>query len=1152
MRNIRLATVVLLSLVAVFVAPTAVQAQTASITGTVNDATGAMVPSAKVTARNTETNSARSTQTTDTGTYRITNLMPGIYEVLFEKQGFQTLRFSRVSLTVDQVLTLDAKVEVSAVSQTMEVNAQSMAPVELENAQISNVVDSRRITELPLIVRDPYQLILLSPGVIQSNSGLGGFSVNGQRERNNNFLLDGVDNNDTEVPGIAGGITSLNPDATQEFRVITTNFLPEFGRNTGAIIDIVTKSGTNHLHGNAYWFGRYTALAARDFFNHNLDSTTGTIEPQAPFVRNDFGASAGGPIRKDKTFWFSNYEGQRFVTTLINTSTLPAPAFKSGLFTFGAKTVDVRTPSSPNNAAGFPLDPTIQRILALYPTPNAGAVDDIRSQFHFGSASRQRTDNATVKIDHNFTTNHRLSGRYVFNRFVDPNPFHTDFLPGLDSISTFQRTQNLSANFTSNFGPAIINELRLGGNRTNLQFGCNGISTFNSFGPLDPFKRGRDYNLPSISGFGCFSLGDSNGQARFTGTYTTADALTYLHGKHTYKSGFEFRKVYSNSFDDFSARAALEFDVFSLFGPGNASINLDPANPCVGNEPADLFRARCGSTVLQNMGWMLFGTVSSHSQTQFFDKSGVRAGDDLRGFRQREVRVFVQDSWKAAPHLTVNYGLAWAFYGVPFEVNDNLSTLFADPTGLAPFTFSIVGRAKGARLYHNYSKNWEPGVGIAWDPFKKGKTVIRTGYGISHDRTFGNLFGNARGNPPFQVGFQDFPGDILPNIALPPALKASAVVNQGDGFTPIIFDQNFRNPVTQSWTLDVQHELLRNVTLDVAYVGNHSTHAFRQLDGNPPQPALVAALEAFCVPTNPNNVRGGPFNLSRPCTQATLQGINLWFGKEFGRLPFDAVNNNAFFQAFLQRSIANSIYHGLQVKVTKQMSHGFQIQGAYTYSHSIDDASDPLVPAAGNRTFPRNSLNLRPERGNSDFDIRHRLVINYIYEFPLGRNRSYLQDGVLGRVLEGWQISGITTFSGGLPFDIFGNRDSQHTGVSDRANLIGDPRQPSGVDKTFTGPNVAAFALTPFGRASNLTRNQFYGPGLNHFDLVIMKTTSITERLKLDLRSEFYNIFNRTEFTQPGNNIANPGTFGQSTSELGRADGTSGARQIQFALKLNF
>jgi Carboxypeptidase regulatory-like domain len=363
-----------------FLAPSAF-AQTASITGTIKDSSGGLVPQAQITAKNKATNASRSALTDQSGTYRIASLVPGIYDVFIEKQRFKTVEYSKVELTVDQVQNLDATLAPSAITEKVTVKGESVASVDLNDAQIGNVVTTQQMTSLPLVLRDQYQLALLSPGTIQTNSLLQGLSVNGSRERNDNFLLDGTDNNDADIPGLSQpqpGLTSLNPDAVQEFRVITSNLLPEFGRNTGAVVDIVTRRGTNDFHSDLYWFGRYDALGARDFFNHQLTSS-GQLAAKDSYARNTFGGSAGGPIKRNKTFWFANYEGQRFVTTLTNTSTVPTQDFKTGKFTFAGQPVDVSTPGSANSVFGLSLDPLIQKILALYPAPNGPKVDDVRS-----------------------------------------------------------------------------------------------------------------------------------------------------------------------------------------------------------------------------------------------------------------------------------------------------------------------------------------------------------------------------------------------------------------------------------------------------------------------------------------------------------------------------------------------------------------------------------------------------------------------------------------------------------------------------------------------------------------------------------------------------------------------------------------------------
>ena len=625
--------------------PGSSSAQTATVSGTITDATGGPIDAVDVTARNVETNTSRNAQTNENGLYRLVELVPGKYDLTFEKTGFQLAKFSAVLVTVGQSLTLDTKLEVGTVASTIEVSGSLAPPIELENAQISNLVDSKRITDLPLLTRDPYQLILLSPGVVQSNSSLGGFSANGTNERNNNFLLDGVDNNDTEVPGIASGLNALNPDSTQEFRVITNNFAPEYGRNNGAVIMVVTKSGTNQFHGTAYEFGRYNALGARDFFNPANGDSGG---PQNPYVRNDFGASIGGPLKKDKTFWFANYEGQRYVTSVTNSSVVPTAAFRTGKFTVtqdengdplaNPVPVDVSQPNSANNALGLPLDPNVQKILALYPTPNGPAVNDTSGVLFFPSSSRQVVDDFTIKIDHNLSRKHVLTGRYAFNRFTDPNAFHTDVLPGnLAAISTYQRTQNGVIGLTSTLRDNLVNEFHFGANRTNLRFNCVGTSTFDSFGNVDSVGRGPDYSLPGIADFGCQSLGDANGQARFTGTYQTLDAISYSRGKHTFKFGGEFRASYSNSFDNFNTRQFLAFNSFSNFGIPSIS---------TGNAAVD------SNTAIQDQTAGLLGFVVSQSESQFFNFAGVRSADDLRGFRQREWGAFAQDIWKSAlqPH----------------------------------------------------------------------------------------------------------------------------------------------------------------------------------------------------------------------------------------------------------------------------------------------------------------------------------------------------------------------------------------------------------------------------------------------------------------------------------------------------------------------
>jgi hypothetical protein len=367
--------------------------------------------------------------------------------------------------------------------------------------------------------------------------------------------------------------------------------------------------------------------------------------------------------------------------------------------------------------------------------------------------------------------------------------------------------------------------------------------------------------------------------------------------------------------------------------------------------------------------------------------------------------------------------------------------------------------------------------------------------------------------------------------------------------------------VSNNWNLDIQRTVAAGTTLDVAYIGSKGTHIYREMDGNPPDPNLINQLLAICVPGNPQNTTG--------CTADDVTKGNLFEGTLFGTLPMNAVANTALLQPFYIRSVGNSNYNSLQVKATRQMSHGLEVQGSYTWAHSIDDSGDPIVPGAGNRGFPRNSRDLSEERGNSDDDIRNVAVINYIWQVPLGKGRAYLSHGVMGRVFEGFQFSGITSMQSGIPFDVYSTTDMERTGLSGRADLVGDPfaagTNPNASQGKVFFTNVDAFS----GRADagggplfegpgTVGRNHFHGPSYVNFNLSLAKQMALTERIGMELRCEAYNIFNHPEFTNPGadpgalGNQLNSPLFGVITSTRSQPDGTTSARQLQVALRLTF
>jgi hypothetical protein len=789
----------------------------------------------------------------------------------------------------------------------------------------------------------------------------------------------------------------------------------------------------------------------------------------------------------------------------------------------------------------------MQKIFALYPTPTQSA-DGLSGTAFFPSGSAQDSYNTVAKIDHRITDRESLSLRYGYDHSFDPNPFHVDILPGnVGGVSSKTINQGLSANLTSTFRPNLINSFNFGWNKIYAFFGCTGTSVLDSVSPKDAFGNGIDYLFDApFTNFGCNALA-SDSQWRKTGTTSYTDNVSWVHGNHTFKFGGDFRNIGEQGPNSFFSRRELSLSTF-FTSTGISLIQIDPAND---------------SLNLENSAIALYGFMGNDFAGEYFNKAAVRQGSDNKHFRQHEYDWFGQDTWKVRSNLTLTLGLRYQLDGVAYEEGGNFSNLLADPSSFQAgqlVVMSVVGPGTGKQIYNSDYSNIEPRVGFAWDSWKDGKTSIRGAFGIFHDRVFGNLFGNARGNSPFEQDYTNNPFDTLthffgPDVFFPgsgflpsvvPDTTPSPVIADHSYLAPVLFDTHFRNSASNNWNFGIQRELSGNNTIDVSYVASAGFHIYRQRDGKPPDPALVAQLVADCTP-QPN-----PFG----CTPSEVSGILLYKGGPdfYGILPFNAVANNALVQPFYQQSVGNSNYNSLQVKVTHRLSHGLQVQGSYTWAHALDNSSDPLAPAQGNRTFPRNSRNLAQDYGNSDNDVRHIAVINYLWEVPLGRGKGYLNTGVLGRVFEGMQFSGITTAQTGFPFEIRCPLDTQRTGIAAWCDQVGNPfasgsnSQP-GLKTYFS--NTAAFAIPNFGGPGNIGRNQFHGPGFVNFDMDFGKKTKLTERVNLEFRFECYNIFNHPHFQQP-DNLFTDSNFGLISATASRPDSTTSARQMQVALKLNF
>jgi hypothetical protein len=857
----------------------------------------------------------------------------------------------------------------------------------------------------------------------------------------------------------------------------------------------------------------------------------------------------GGPILKDRLFFFLNGEVQRFRTTRTETQQVPNAAFKSGAFTYnspdGSVTpVNLNNPAgNPNNLAGLGIDPTMAKLLAITPNGQQDVGDGVSSFLFFPSPDALNDYTLTGRMDYALTAKHQLTVRYTYGHTADSNPGHSEIFPGVGYYDTVQTAHNGSISLASTLSSSITNLARASYNQSNDGFFCQGYQAIDAITGLDSFGNGRDVTLPYFGfgtglTYGCGVLGDSNGQARLSSTLLFGDTMTVVKSAHSIKFGGEFRNVKDTNYDDFFSREGLTLNNYT--GSGAAEAYTYGGSQTSDNLPT-----------FEDLVWGPTGAISFSSQNQFFTHAGARQTNDLTRFVQREWAIFAQDTWKVTPRFTAILGVRYEFNGVPFERDGNFANFYGDVSTVTPadgFEFTTVGPGTGRQLYSDSWNLVEPRIGFAWDPKGDGRTAIRGGFGTFHDRIFDNLFGNAKSNPPFQAAANaaPFPFPYSPAAA---ALVSNTPPPGTQTPSPFIFDNYFLEPVvisahlkipgTQSWNLGVQHQISDHLTAELNYVGSHTVHALREIDGAPVQQALVQ--QDLAAGVDPN----------------ALQGNALYFGGQDanGNAFAPAVNNTAFLHILYQTAAVSGNYNALQARLTEQVG-GLSLTGSYTFAHALDNGSDPIVPGAGGSGLPRNPGNLANEYGNSDSDVRQRFVAAGTYVLPIGHGQHFLSSGFAGRVFEGIEISGIQQAQTGLPFELRGSVDNLHTGLTDRPQLVGKP-YPSGRGKfvsggVVTGPAASAFANAPFGEDVAIRRNTFHGPGFVNTDAVFQKTQQLHENLRLVLRVESYNLLNHPNFASPSSLNITSSSFGLSTSQVGQNDGTTGARQLQGAIKVVF
>ncbi|OLE88085.1 MAG: hypothetical protein AUG08_09965 [Acidobacteria bacterium 13_1_20CM_2_55_15] len=1013
----------------------------ASVQGTISDATGAVLPGASVNVKNSGTGSSVELVTDERGRYLAPVLQPGEYEIQASLPGFQTVSRRGIRLAVGQNAVVDIKLEVGQVTNQIEVVADAN-PINLTSAALSGLVNDKQIRDLPLNGRSFQQLALLQTGVnaalAAGNDVVGGrtpkISINGARPEQNNFLLDGTDINNVynKTPGSSAGVL-LGVDSVLEFQVLTNAYSAEFGRSAGGQINAVTRSGENTVHGSAFEFLRNSALDARDFFDPK-------DKPIPPFKRNQFGATLGGPVQRDKTFYFLAYEGLIERLGVSGATFVPDANARRGII----------------NGIQVPLHPQIGPYLDLFPPPNSPRTFSGGIGEYLFSRS-QPTDEHYVqgRIDHHYSNKDAIFTRYTFDDGkVNRIPINKTPI-AYTGEST--RNQYSTTEWRHTVSPTFLNQLRFGVNRsTSLADNVRTIDIPPSMSwiPGEKFgyftisgvvtENGGDYRLPRFDRLNNISLNDTAFVTR---------------GRHAVRFGFEGQRIHFNQNTTSQRGGIVTFPTLANFLAGTPS----------------------------TVEFVLPGKL-----------------DPVRGYRQWLFAMFAQDDVRVKSNFTLNLGLRYEFITVPTEVNGKISNLR---------NVNDSQTTVGDPWHNNPSlKNFAPRVGLVWDPFKTGKTSLRSGFGIFFDEILPKYyFFTGSLNPPFTTR-TSLTNPPFPNVVAnfdPNTVKPQLQVVSNDLKTPYIMQYN----------LAIQRQLPWNWDLTVGYAGSRGNHL----------------------------IRVGDINLA---PWIVVDGVKV-FQPQLGR------RNPNFVGVWQRVTDAQSFYNSLQVSGIRRFSSGFRAQVSYTFSRSIDDASGiNSQDFSNNIQYVADFYDRTYDRGLSAFHMKHNLTFNWTYDLPFAKNSR----GVARALFKGWQMNNITFVNSGAPFTAqisgynrSGNLNTTNFSLNERPNLKpGRSNNPilGGPDRYW---DVTAFELGPLNQRGNLGRNTLIGPNLVNVDVSLVKSFDIAEGKSLQFRAEAFNVPNHPNFAAPSLRTAFTNASGVPSPTAGVISSTvTRPRQIQFGLKFMY
>ena len=1009
-----------LSLLVLMFAATAFAQTTAKIVGTVTDQSGAAVAGAKVTVKNDALGIERIIQTSATGSYEVPALPPGKYSVQVQMNGFQTLLTKDLILEVSNNAVQNFGLKVASTSEVVTVEAA--APViESTTMTVGQTINQRTVQDIPLNGRHFVDLALLIPGTVTPPQngfltaplrGQGSFAFNsaGGREDAVNFMINGINLSDMSQNQVTFQPTI---NTVSEFKIDNSTYSAEYGRNSGSIVNIATRSGTDSYHGEVYDYLRNDFFDARNAFNR-VTTSAGAPNPISPFKRNQFGADFGGPIKKGKTTFFLSYEGLR------HRQGLPTSA---NVFT-DAQRAAIQAGGNPISNAVLALVPHANTILGTGTTPNG----------FIGSATAPvNIDQGTADINHTFSDKDTLHGYWAYQNDFRGEPTQGSNIPGFGDTRAGHR-QVLTLGETHVFSPTIVNEARLGANRIHLVFEPQNATDPATIGLASVLGPNQQF-IPTIniSDQPGLTFGDERAfpQGRGDTGFEAADTVSYIRGKHSFKFGVEGRDFRNDNFN---------------------------------GDPGQMIFTTAGLTA---------GNATSAART---------IGNVANRINVGALDFFGMDSWKVTSKLTAEIGLRYSWNMTPSEAENRFNVLL--PVAGTGSTIAPLNTP-----YSQNNTNFQPRAGFAWNLFPN--TVLRGGYGFQVDQPITGVVTGLTSNPPLALPI---------SVAANPATSLQGLFSGVPAsIAPLVVNPNFQNANVQSWNLNVEQQVGRSLGLMVGYFGSKGTH-----------------LE---IDTNLNQFTTLGVATSRPFTAIAASSAVL---------PNITLANSVT----ERNSIGTSSYNALWVTANKKMSHGLQFNASYTWSHSIDENS-----RNEQGVVVQDSTNIFSSVGSSDFDARHRFVMNAIYDLPFKSNR----------IVSGWSIAPILSFQSGNPFNIVSSSPAI-TGVATvRPNLAGTPViKGDPLSNWFVDPTVFVAPTNAFGTVG---RNSFVGPGFEDIDLSLIKNTKITERMNLQFRTDVFNFFNHPNYGQPSGTI---GSVGVITSTRFPTGDSGSSRQMQLALKLQF